>query len=123
MPALSLVTTTVQAVTLKPLVAKKLTVALETYQTLRTEIKALQAALALEQERIEAIRTSVGAPSFEFKGAKITRVEGVSSKLDQKKLIALGVTTAQIEKATVYTPKKAYTKITLPGEKDYAEQH
>lgn len=44
-------------------------------------------------------------------------VEGVSTKLDKKKLLEQGVTMAQIEAATTTKPKKAYVDIRLPGQR------
>lgn len=116
-----IVSTTVEAstteeVTLKPYVAKKLLTELKAYQEIVEQIKALEAAKDTHKATIGKIRESTGHTSIAIEGYKVTEVRGVSSKLDQKKLIAQGVTMAMIEAATVTSPKKPYEKISCPGE-------
>lgn len=110
--------TTTEEVTLKPVVAKKLRTELNAYQEIKEQIKVLTAAADAHKATIGKLRESTGHGSITFEGFKITEVHGVQIKLDQKKLIAQGVTTAQIEAATVTTPKKPYEKISFPGEKE-----
>lgn len=119
--AVTMTTTTTEEIKLKPLVAKKLKLKLGNYASLAKEIKALKAAQVVELEAIEAIRADTGAFKFEFEGAKITRIEGTHKKLNHKTLIQLGCAAAWITQATEEHPKRAYTKITLPGEKDYGD--
>lgn len=85
------------------------------YSRLGSEIEALETKRAKTKTAVEAVQVEIGAEKIDFEGFKITLVAGgVSKKLDEKKLVAQGVTTAQIENATVYTPKKSYTLITPP---------
>lgn len=107
-----------EEVTLKPVVAKKLRTELKAYQEIVEQIKALEQAKDAHKTAIGKIRASTGHGSIAIDGFKVTEVPGVSSKLDPEKLIAQGVTTAQIEAATVTTPKRPYERITLPGDKD-----
>lgn len=108
--------TTTEEVILKPVVAKKLRTELQAYQEIKEQIKALTAAADKHKETIGKLRESTGHGSITFEGFKITEVRGVQTKLDEKKLIAQGVTTQMIENAKVTTPKRPYEKITFPGE-------
>ena len=120
--ATQMTTTTVEAVRLKPALAKKLKARLQAYATVAQEIKRLKESLAAEMFLIEEIREQTGATKLDFEGTKITRIEGTYKKLNQKKLIQLGCAAAWIEEATENHPRKAYTKVTLPGEKDYSDE-
>ena len=108
---------------LSPKVQKRLKMELEEYARLDTEYKAAKLAREAQLAAIEDLRETIDQKSFKFDGATITRVEGTSSRLDKKKLISLGCAAAWLEEATMVTPKKAYTKVTLPGEpeKPYGE--
>lgn len=117
--ALQMTTTTTEEVKLKPTVAKKLRMYLQNYQRTALQIKQLKETLAAELFLIEEIREGSGADKFEFEGTKITRVKGFQKRLDQKKLIALGCKADWIASATTEKPKKEYTLVTLPGEKEY----
>jgi hypothetical protein len=89
---------------------------LEAYTNLKTELKDLEEAVRLIVADIELQRETIGATAFEIEGYKITRVDGqVTRKLDQKKLLAQGVTLAMIEAATDVTPKKPYTLVNRIG--------
>lgn len=120
--ALTVTTTTVEQVKLKPQIAKKLKLKLNNYAALTQEMRTLKAAMALELEGIEGIRAETGVDKLEFDGAKITRVSGTQKKLNHAKLIQLGCAATWIEQAMEEKPKKAYTKVTLPGEKDYDDE-
>lgn len=118
MPATSLTVKTEQDITIKPTVRKKLLTALRTYAELRVDLKAIEAAMDKQKGTIGAIREEIGEQSLGLEGFTVTLVAGVRSTLDKAKLIAQGVTVAQIEAATTTKPTKPYTKITVPGQRD-----
>ena len=117
-------TTTVQTVALKPRLKTQLLNELQSYAVLKAEADAIKLAMDCHKATIREIRESTGEKALDIEGFKITDVTGTSSKLDKKKLLAEGVTLAQIERCTVTKPKKAYEKITLPGEveRSYEEE-
>lgn len=118
MPKLATVTAQSTEVTVEPKLRKRLVLGFKVYAGLKAELDALQAACDTAKAEIEACRVLVGVNSVAVDGFKATRVEGTTSRLDYKKLKAQGVTDAQIEAATVVTPKKPFTKVTVPGGKD-----
>ena len=73
------------------------------------------------EEKLKQCKMKVGL-ALEPSGQVSTTIDGVSvswvfpvqTTLDKKKLLAQGVTMAQIEAATLTTPSKSYLKITLP---------
>lgn len=111
--------TTTHEVQLTRLQQRKLRTELKAYQDLLAERKALDAAIDDHKAAIDRFREQIGEKSLLFEGYRVTLVEGVSTKLDKKRLIGMGVSPAQIEEATVTTPKKPYLKVSLPGEKVY----
>lgn len=119
--AQKITTTIVAEVKLKPTVAKKLRTYLQNYEKTALQIKQLKETLAAELFLIEEIREGSGADKFDFEGTKITRVKGFQKRLDNKKLIQLGCKAEWIASATTEKPKKEYTKVTLPGDKDHGD--
>ena len=113
--AMTVTTTTKEEIKLKPILRVKLSRRLKVYAELRTQLKALELAMDKEKTEIGKIREQVGVTSLTLDGFKVTEVINIRSTLDKKKLVELGVTTAQIEQATVTKPGKPYTKITCPG--------
>lgn len=101
---------------------RKAMLRLNVIETLQDTIREAKTALALEVAAVEKIREIVGVKSFALNGFTVTRVTGDSSRLDRKKMKAAGVTDAQIENWTTTKPKKAYTKVTAPGEKPEAQE-
>lgn len=71
---------------------------------------------------IEGFREQLGETSVKFEGTTITRVGGTTKKLDKKKLVELGCAVSWIEEATDESPKKEYTKVTLPGAKEETDE-
>jgi hypothetical protein len=69
------------------------------------------------RDSIGKLREETGEQSISLNGFIVTEIRGTITTLDKKKLIAQGVTVAQIEAATITRPKRSYEKITLPGEK------
>jgi DNA polymerase III psi subunit len=55
-----------------------------------------------------------GVQHLDLDGIPLTWVQGTQKRLDEKALLRQGVTMAQIEAATIETPKRPYLKITLP---------
>jgi hypothetical protein len=115
--ATTVATTTHEEVQIRPVLRTKLKKRLLVYAELRTQIKALEAALDKEKGEIGKIREEVGATSLSLDGFKVTQVTNTRSTLDKKKLIAMGVTTDMLEEATTHTPGRPYEKITCPGER------
>lgn len=115
--------TTVEATTthelkLAPQVKKKLKTNLDAYADLKLQRDAIDHAMRKHKDVVEGILTDVGESSLKLDGYTSTIVSQVRKKLDQMKLIALGVSMDIIERATVETPTKPYLKITVPGGKD-----
>ena len=66
---------------------------------------------------IRKIREATGEESLEFDGYVISNVTGNTTKFDEKKMLADGLSMEKIESYKVTTPKKPYEKITFPAEK------
>jgi hypothetical protein len=66
---------------------------------------------------IRAIREATGEVSLEFDGYTISNVTGNTTKFDEKKMIAHGLSVEEIEGFKVTTPKKPYEKISFPAER------
>lgn len=91
---------------------------LQRYAKLVAEEKAAKKARKASGAKIGKIREKTGEQSLTFEDFKITEVRGYTSKLDKAKLVELGCAMAWIEEATTTKPKKAYEKITCPGDSD-----
>lgn len=114
---LQTVTTATTQVTLEPALRTKLVQRLKLYKGLKDAFEVAKAKLEKEAANIEGYFEQAGASSIAVEGyATITEVKGTSSKLDKKKFVAQGGTLAQLENATVTTPKKSYVLITLSKE-------
>jgi len=88
------------------------------YAELKDQFDDLKVLMEEQKDAIDAIRQELGEKSIGFDGYRITEVDGGTTRtLDQKRLLAQGITLAQIEMATVETPKKGSIKITLPRSK------
>lgn len=94
-------------------------------QLLAQKLELLEAA----KEEVDAVKADLsdlreiaGFKKLEFPGyGTVTLVEGTTSTLDKKKLLAQGVTLAMLENATVVKPKKAYTLCTPAGSKEVVD--
>lgn len=100
---------------LEPRLKRKLLTELKTYAQLAMQAKAVEKAMEKHKGAIAKLRDEQDEVSIEVDDFKVTLVAPLRSTLDKQKLIAQGVTTAQIEEATVVTPVRPYVKITLPG--------
>lgn len=120
MPTLSqsATVTTTKEIKLAPQLRRKLLTELKAYAELREQSKAIEQAMKKHKSTLDELREKTGEKSLSLDGFKITLVEPVRTTLDKAALIAAGVTTAQIEEATITRPGKAYAKVTVPGEKE-----
>ena len=114
-------TTTTHEVTLKPTLRRRLLTELRTYGELKAQRAALDLAMTKHRSAIEGYLGETGEASLSLEGYKVTLVCPITSRLDKMKLVEQGVTTAQIEAATVTTPGRSYVKVTVPGERDNSE--
>ena len=115
MPALTATVTTTRELVLKPTVRRKLLTELKTYQELKGQLDAIKSAMDKHKGVIGKLREETGEQSIKIDGFSVTLVAPVRSTLDKQKLIAQGVTMAQIDAATVVKPGAAYEKISCPG--------
>ena len=115
MPATISVTST-EEVVLTPGLKRKLQLTLKAYAELKQQAKALEAQLTAQKGVIEQLREQTGEVSFKLDGFTVTLIAGTRKTLSKEKLIAMGVTTTMLAEATVETPTKPYTKVTIPGE-------
>ena len=114
--------TTTHEVKITGLQRRKLLTELRAFEELKSQRDAIDHAIQSHKDAVDKIREQLGEQSFALEGYKVTQVCGVSSKLDKKKLLALGVSMAMMEQATVTTPKRPYLLISVPGEKDMREE-
>jgi len=106
-------------VKLSPALRRKLLTELRTYAELKSQADVIALAIKKGKDKVESVLGEIGESNLSVEGFKTTLVcaKG-SSKLDPMKLVALGVSTDLIKKATVEgAPKAPYIKITVPGEK------
>ncbi len=96
---------------------------LKLYASLKEQAAAAKEAVEAQAAHIEHLRDQTGAKSVWLDGyGRVTRVDGGTTKtLDRKKLLAQGVSQAMLENATVEKPRRAFTKISLPGEREVSE--
>ncbi len=120
MPRASLVatTTTTTKADLSPRLVKKLLVECRSYQKLKEQRDALDAAMDGHKARAAAIRDEAGEKAVKVEGFTVRRVEPTRSTLDKMKLVELGCAMAWIEEATTTKPTKPYDRIICPGEKE-----
>jgi hypothetical protein len=108
---------TTKNIELKTTTRNDLLLELRAYAELKREQTAIQKAMDGHRDNIGKLREETGEQSISLNGFIVTEIRGTITTLDKKKLIAQGVTVAQIEAATITRPKRSYEKITLPGEK------
>jgi hypothetical protein len=107
-------------VKLSPALRRKLLTELRTYAELKSQADVIALAIKKGKDKVESVLGEIGESNLSVEGFKTTLVcaKG-SSKLDPMKLVALGVSTDLIKKATVEgAPKAPYIKITVPGGRD-----
>jgi hypothetical protein len=114
-------TTSLQTeVKLSPRVKAQIRVQLYEYaelQRAKKEIEAKQAAIkeVVEIKFADADEIDALMNGTEIDGFRIKMVVGSTSRIDKKKLVALGV---DLEEVTTTTDNKPYLKISAPGEKE-----
>ena len=121
MPGLAVTTTTVQTVTLKPTVRKKLLTALRTYAGLKDQEKVLEVAKKQVRGGIGAILEDVGESTLKIEGFTATFVAPAKKVLDRKKFVQLGGDLALLDAAYVEQAVTPYVKVTCPGAKEVSE--
>lgn len=87
------------------------------YNGLREQIDLLEGLADAERQQLQAILEEDGIDKALIDGFNVAIVRGTSSSLDKKKLVALGVTEAQLAMATTTKPKKPYVAVRKAGEK------
>lgn len=105
-------------VKLAPLVRRRLLTSLRVYGELKTQLEAIKLEMSKAKDNIEGALIDTGETSIALDGYKATYVSPVRTHLGKQKLIASGVTLAQIEGATIVRPGKSYVKVSTPGGKD-----
>src|SRR5712664_1151708 len=121
MPTLTATVSTTKEVKLTPRVTRKLLTELKGYAELKAQRNAIDAAMDGHKAAIEKLRDETGEQSIALEGFKVSLVSPVRSSLDRKRLLEAGVTMAQLESGTVTKPTKPYTKVSVPGEKEWSE--
>lgn len=112
------VTTTVRKVVkLLPSLRRQLLVELAAAQKEKLAVKAAEEKYDKRKAKIRKLRESTGEESLEIDGYTMTNVQGTNTRFDEKKMIAHGLSVAEIESFKTTTPKKAYEKLTFPSEK------
>ena len=121
MPTATVTATTTHELKLKPTTKRKLLTELKAYAELKTQRDAIDHAMKGHKNTVEGLLEETGESSLSIDGFKTTLVAGTRKSLDRKKLIAAGVTQAQLEAGTTETLNTPYVKITIPGAKEREE--
>jgi hypothetical protein len=116
MPTLTaaVTTTTVQTVTLKPTIRKKLLTALRTYAGLKDQEKVLDLAKKKARGTVQEVLEEVGETSLKLEGYTATMVAPTKKVLDRKKFVQLGGDLALLDAAYVEQDTTPYIKVTTP---------
>ena len=105
---------------LKPALRKRLATELRTYESVKARLDKLQLEVNAAKQLVEQSMIEAGESRLDFerdpelRGYKATIVAGTRTVLDEQKLVAQGVSTAQIAAAKVTVPTKPYVLITVP---------
>lgn len=116
--ATAILATTIQEITLKPAVRKRLLNELQTYAALSTQRAIIDAKMAAARSVVEDIQTELEESSITIEGFKSTIVAPTRSVFDRKKYVQLGGRLDLIEAATSKVPGKSYLRITAPGDRE-----
>lgn len=116
-------TTQTTEVKLTPALKTKLKAKLKIFTANKAQIQAYEHANRKIREEVEKLFVDAGEFGALQEGVKIDdcslkHISPIKTRLDPKKLVAQGVTTAQIEAATTTTPGTSYMRITVPGDKE-----
>ena len=113
--SITLTTTAVSEVKLKPTLKLKLMTELHAYAKLHAQSKAIDVEMEQRKAKIARFREEAGVETLQVEGFHVTRVSGgTRSALDPMKLIEMGVSTEMLQEATVVTPVKPFEKISCP---------
>lgn len=97
---------------LTPALRVQLEACLSTYAAITTDLDLLEEQAGVEKSKIGKILADYGVDKVKADEFSLCWVRGsTTKKLDLQKLIAQGVTLAQIEAATTERPKKDYFQI------------
>lgn len=116
MPRTAIEVTATTEVELAPALKRKLLMNLNTYADLKSQADELKEEMAAVAAVIEDLRVEADAKSIRVDDYLVTLVDGgTTTKYDDRKLLAAGLTPAQLESCKVTKPKKGHTKITIGG--------
>lgn len=113
---ISLTTEPTVDIVLTPRQQQELRVAFQRYVQLKAKAEEAAAAVDGQKATLGRLRARIGEDSVGLDGFKVTLVQGTQSRLNKRKLRLVGVTQAQIDQATVTSPRKPYELVTCPGE-------
>lgn len=113
----SITTQITKTVQLAPQVRRKLLTELKGYTALKAQIAALEAQLADRKAGVEALVLESGETSLTIEEFKATLVTPITKRLNPQRLVALGVSTETIQKATEEKLGRTYVKISVSGAK------
>lgn len=116
--ALTATTTTVQTVTLKPAIRKKLLVACRTYASLKDSEKVLELAKKQQRGVVQEVLEEVGETSLKLEGFTVTMVCPEKRVLDRKKFVQLGGDLALLDAAYVNQDVAPYVKVSVGKESE-----
>lgn len=118
MPAATVTTTNKTNVCISGIQKARLLNKLKSRAELQQQLAVLEHAMKRNTDEIEEIRADIGEKSFELDGYRVTRIEGTYKRFDPKVYLAAGGDLRVYEAALVEKPKKPFTKITMPGQRD-----
>ncbi len=110
-------TTTTQVVKLLPSLRRQLLVELAAAQKEKLSLKAAEDKWDARKAKIRKLREQAGVETLEIDGYIVSNVTGTMTQWDEKKMLAHGLSMAEIESFKVTRPKKAYEKVTFPAQK------
>jgi hypothetical protein len=113
----SVKTTVTKTVKLLPSVRRQLLVELAAAQKDKIAMNAAEYRYNQRKAKIRSIREKTGESSLEIDGYTVSDVTGTITQWDEKKMLAHGLSMAEIESFKVVKPKKPYEKITFPSDK------
>lgn len=112
-------TTATTKLVIEPKLKQRLKLDLVAYAELKALRDEIDEKLTERHMAIERCRGAIGEDTLAIDGFKVTRIYGTYESLNKKKLVELGCAMAWIEEATERRPKKAYNKISCPGDRHH----
>jgi hypothetical protein len=113
----SVTTTVTKTVKLLPSLRRQLLVELAAAQKDKIAMKAAEGRYEKRKAKIRALRESTGNASLEIDGYTTSDVTGTMTRWDEKRMLAHGLSMAEIEGFKVTVPKKPYEKVTFPSDR------